>query len=894
MFPVTKEFQQKILDNPRQVFGKIQVDYTDPLIDQSIVMVATENANVSYPQQTADGVFQLLHKFASLDGSWVLDGTYALAPANEDALIQMGWWGEQLSDSNGNFSSPYPALSANFVSRPIVKLRVKGDEKRKEYPVDFEINLLNSDDVILYTEKVIGNNLIDWEKTLDSAITQVSCMVLTISKWSHPHRQVKIIEFYTLIQEVYEGKDLISFNLLEEIVASSNSLPIGTVSSNEISLKLNNQTRKFDAGNTQSPLHNQLKPNRRIKAWLGVEVPMYPRKLFGGRNLLTLSGSFDRTNIQSNDYTKYPIAKANMLEDNRNFVRVKRCSIDLSPTTFSLYNSIPLAYLANIVTGCQISISFEARGSINTNGRLMAGEYSPNKSLSDNSKPISISTEWQRYSTTFIVSEDTTGGFRICVYDANMQGTIEDFYVDMCHWKVEFGSIITPWTPAPEDLGLNYPDSIQYFSEYDLKKEFVPLGVFWSKDWNVPSNGVHAATSGLDRLSFVAGTYTSGELRNVTLYDLAADLFFNAGVQSEDYWIDPGLQNYVIPYVNFVNVDYKEVLRKIAEVCLGNVYCDRFGVIRVQGSKEISNTYLVETNGNADVSYPSQVTDKIDAPDNIYALLDGSWVLDGTQVLAPTIESSQIGWYSNKMSDNAGYFSEPYPIISLLFEAKAIESVKVVGDILRNEYPENFTITVYDNSNNVLSKQVIIGNTEVSTSIEIPENPTNATKITLTVQKWNKGNTQAKIIEFIDELYVLKIEPKNQFRKDNPAKHSEIANYIEIPIQAFDSAGEKLPITKVVARDEKSIAENGLLPYSLPVNDLIQTAELAQNIADKLLAGFKNPNRHLELEWRGNPALLLRDTVSVVDDKETNQYTVVRQELSYDGSLRAKLTGRKV
>ncbi|MDQ4678636.1 hypothetical protein, partial [Stenotrophomonas maltophilia group sp. RNC7] len=43
------------------------------------------------------------------------------------------------------------------------------------------------------------------------------------------------------------------------------------ITSNEITITLSNKDRKFDAGNTQSPLYEMLKPNRRIKAWLGIE-----------------------------------------------------------------------------------------------------------------------------------------------------------------------------------------------------------------------------------------------------------------------------------------------------------------------------------------------------------------------------------------------------------------------------------------------------------------------------------------------------------------------------------------------------------------------------------------------------------------------------------------------
>ena len=76
---------------------------------------------------------------------------------------------------------------------------------------------------------------------------------------------------FTAIQETYEGDDILLVSLLEEREVSQGSLPVGNISANEITIRLDNTNRKFDAGNPNSPLHGLIKPNRRIRAWLGVE-----------------------------------------------------------------------------------------------------------------------------------------------------------------------------------------------------------------------------------------------------------------------------------------------------------------------------------------------------------------------------------------------------------------------------------------------------------------------------------------------------------------------------------------------------------------------------------------------------------------------------------------------
>jgi hypothetical protein len=274
MYPVTTDFLDKMKADRRQVFARVEIDYTDPFMDQSIEIEVNEQANVSYPQQTADSVDQTTHKYACLDGTWDLTtGEYHLAPSEDQlAQQQMGWWGAKFAGTGGAFSSPYPTLTVTHLPRPIHTLKVVGDTAREEYPVDFAIKLYAADDTLLKTETVTGNTQIAWQKALEPQVLDVAKQELIITRWSLPGTCAKIVEFFTSIREVCETGDLMSVRLLEEREASQGSLPVGNISSNEITLVLNNEDKKFDIDNDQSPLKNLLKPNRRIQAWLGTEI----------------------------------------------------------------------------------------------------------------------------------------------------------------------------------------------------------------------------------------------------------------------------------------------------------------------------------------------------------------------------------------------------------------------------------------------------------------------------------------------------------------------------------------------------------------------------------------------------------------------------------------------
>ncbi len=278
MYPVTKDFLDKMKADRRRVLARVAIDYTDPFMDQSLTIEANEQANVSYPQQTSDSLEQTTRKYACLDGTWDLTtGEYHLAPsANMLTRYQMGWWGAQFADEYGNFSFPYPTLTIKHSPRPIYQLKVVGDSAREEYPVEFAIRLYSENNTLLYsTGTIVSNNQIKWVLDLTSfrsPVLDVAKQELIIYVWSHGGTCVKISEFFTSIREMYESDDIISIKLLEEREASQGSLPVGNISSNEITLALNNADKKFDIDNEQSPLKNLLKPNRRIQVHLGTEI----------------------------------------------------------------------------------------------------------------------------------------------------------------------------------------------------------------------------------------------------------------------------------------------------------------------------------------------------------------------------------------------------------------------------------------------------------------------------------------------------------------------------------------------------------------------------------------------------------------------------------------------
>jgi hypothetical protein len=253
----------------RQVFGKIEITYTDPYLDESIVASANQTTELTSASETADNVKTSEYKWLVLDEA-LADGTFYPVPQLNDGT-SVGWWGDCISDSNGVLSDP-SILTVTFDPRSMFEIQVTGDDQLNDFPVDFVVDIYDSSNNLLHTENIVGNTVVAFVKLLNPTILNVSKSVLTITKVNKPETVAKITEFFTAVKETYLNTDILSFALLEEQEYQDVTIPIGNVSSNEIDIQLSNLNSKFDPANTQSPLYGLLKKNRKVKVWLGAEV----------------------------------------------------------------------------------------------------------------------------------------------------------------------------------------------------------------------------------------------------------------------------------------------------------------------------------------------------------------------------------------------------------------------------------------------------------------------------------------------------------------------------------------------------------------------------------------------------------------------------------------------
>lgn len=178
-----------------------------------------------------------------------------------DSSTECGWTSTEISGVAGAFSTS-PVLEQTFSSRSVEKITVRGDDQWEDYPVDFTVELYYSGSY--HTEITItGNASVGYEYPLPVTRTYVTKAKLTVSKWSVATRPCKIYEFSVSRIITLDGDDIYDFSILEEANYSGDTLPVGKISSNQLSMSF------YDDG---SILLSEMRRNKAVTLSISAEL----------------------------------------------------------------------------------------------------------------------------------------------------------------------------------------------------------------------------------------------------------------------------------------------------------------------------------------------------------------------------------------------------------------------------------------------------------------------------------------------------------------------------------------------------------------------------------------------------------------------------------------------
>jgi hypothetical protein len=275
--------------------------------------------------------------------------------------------------------------------------------------------------------------------------------------------------------------------------------------------------------------------------------------------------------------------------------------------------------------------------------------------------------------------------------------------------------------------------------EVKFRQEWVPLGTFWSLDWDSPDDTLEATVTARDRMELLRKStfQTSQVLQNKSLYELAEAVLQDAGLNSDEYIIDTDLQSIVVPYSWFNPMSHREALRRIAEAGLAAAFQNRDGKIQIESflisgdepvleiteddyfpplrapsrQDQVANEIIVDTQplrpastaeevyrSNEPMTIPASTTKTVTAFYNKSPVIDAAASLDSPPAGVSITDATYYGWGASVTIENTNATDKQ---VTLVIQGKPLtvqnkeraiardEASILENVVLRYEFPAN-------------------------------------------------------------------------------------------------------------------------------------------------------------------------------------------------------------
>lgn len=224
--------------------------------------------------------------------------------------------------------------------------------------------------------------------------------------------------------------------------------------------------------------------------------------------------------------------------------------------------------------------------------------------------------------------------------------------------------------------------------------EWLPETLTYLKGWSATDTEAQFICT--DLFAVMESTYYKGLYRKsgISLYDLAVDVFADAGMEEDKYYIDPYLKK-IIVYNPIPPVKHSEALQIIANAGRCSLYDDRQGRIHLQAS--FVPDMSIASNGETAYSHVGNILNNKDSKD-AYAVHSKDFsIVDGSLFFMPKSGSyKNTGYVSNQLSDESGNF-QTNPKLTVTLESGFVAyGFKIT---FREVKPEEFKVnTFYEDS----------------------------------------------------------------------------------------------------------------------------------------------------------------------------------------------------
>lgn len=252
------------------------------------------------------------------------------------------------------------------------------------------------------------------------------------------------------------------------------------------------------------------------------------------------------------------------------------------------------------------------------------------------------------------------------------------------------------------EMGQEVKTEFGYDPLDDGNIEWLEGKVAYLSGWE--ANNETATLKATDIFNNISSIYYRGNIYpdGISLYDLAEDVFDDAGISN--YSIDSYLQD-IIVYNPVPAVDHSSALQIIANAGRSTILEDRQGNIRIQSN--IIPSATAESDDETAYSKAMNVVEDIQTISYAEASEDYTYA-DGEMYFLPHDDFGDTAFVSSSVANGDGEF-ENNPVLEIDFESTF--KPFFFGISFVNNYPRQFIMRLYDNSQLVTTKYIVCNTT---------------------------------------------------------------------------------------------------------------------------------------------------------------------------------------
>lgn len=258
MITVSDGFKKAIKNANRQIFGYVDVKYQEDEYNKSVSTIPTKLD--IYDTNSIINGNKIMKKYATLEENYtLLDNSFILY--NENNLDKYGYASDDVFE---DINDATITITNNSTSKSIKGITIYF---RDNLPFDFTVTFTdtNSNQIV---DNITNNTSMKYQYVFTSDIF-LDSVTIEIERVEFPKNRLRIAYIDFNISDLFEGNELVNFDVTEELDLLMENLPINTCTINLNNYPDSNGANRFDIINPRG-ITKYLTDNSTIEPYIGV------------------------------------------------------------------------------------------------------------------------------------------------------------------------------------------------------------------------------------------------------------------------------------------------------------------------------------------------------------------------------------------------------------------------------------------------------------------------------------------------------------------------------------------------------------------------------------------------------------------------------------------------